>query len=50
MKLYKFIIVITVLLALAGTATYIVLTSDIFMEGESEINGNTVNSIKDTVL
>lgn len=50
MKLYKFIIVVIVLLALAATATYIVLTSDIFMENEPVINENTVNAIRETVL
>ena len=50
MKLYKFIILIIVLLALAATSTYVLLTSDIFMAEEPEVNQNTVNSIKDTVL
>lgn len=50
MKLYKFIIVVIVLLALSATATYIVLTSDIFMENEPRVNENTVNAIRETVL
>lgn len=45
MKLYKLIILIIALLALAATATYIVTTSD-----EPQVTGNTVNAIKETVL
>lgn len=45
MKLYKLIVLIIALLAIAATATYIITTSD-----EPEVNGNTVNSIRETVL
>ncbi len=50
MKLYKFVILIIVLLALAATSTYVLLTSDIFVDGDPEVNQNTVNAIKETVL
>lgn len=50
MKLYKFIIVIVVLLMLTGTATYILLTSELFEGSTTEVNENTVNAIRETVL
>ena len=50
MKLYKCIVLIIVLLFLAATSTYIIFTGDMFMENEPEINENTVNAIRETVL
>lgn len=50
MKLYKFIIVIIVLLFLTATSTYIFLTSDFFENDNKDINENTVNEIKKTVM
>lgn len=50
MKLYKFVVLIIVLLALAGASTYVLLTSEMFESSEPEVNGNTVNSIRETVL
>lgn len=50
MKLYKLIILIMVLLALSATATYIVLTSEMFDSGTGT-NEDTVNLVsEETVL
>lgn len=50
MKLYKLIVLIIALLALAATATYIIFSGDMFEDNEPEINRNTVNSIRETAL
>lgn len=49
MKLYKLIILIVVLLALSATATYIVLTSEMFDSGTSTTNQNTVNLVSEEI-
>lgn len=50
MKLYKFIIAIIVLLFLTATSTYLLVTSDLFDNGNEKIDENTVNEIKKTVM
>lgn len=50
MKLYKFIILIIVLLTLTAVSTYVLLTSDLFESSEPKVNENTVNAIRETVL
>lgn len=50
MKLYKFIVLIIALMTLAGVAVYIIFTGDMVSEAEPEINENTVNVIRETVL
>lgn len=50
MKLYKFIILIIVLLFLTAISTYIFLTSDFFEADKKDVNENTVNKIKETVM
>lgn len=45
MKLYQFIILIIVLLMLAGVATYVIFTSDMFESNEPIVNSNTANEI-----
>lgn len=46
MKLYKFIVLIIALLAIAATATYIITTSDELGSNENTVN----NTIKESVL
>ena len=46
MKLYKFVVLICVLLFLAATATYIIFDSEMFDEVEEKVTSNVVNQVE----